>query len=494
VNSEADSRRTGSRAVVRSAARRLGAGAAAPVLLGLAVLAWCSVFGVLVVLRHHRFASFDLDAGIFDQAIWLLARGDSFITVRGLDVFAQHASVAYYLLVPLSWLGAGQDVLNVLQVISIGAAAVAVFGIARFHLGSDWPALALAVSLLLHPSAQWFAQELFHPDVMAIAPLLFAWLAALHGRWRWFAALLVLAMAWKEDVALAGAAVGVLLAIRGERRAGALTAAGALLWFMLATLLVQHEGHGVFYARVFYGDFGSSSFEVATNVLLHPGRVVEHLGDADARGYVGEMLQPFGFAALLSPLTLIIGLPQAFFNLISVQSFTWRTELHYAALPLVAATIATVEGVARLRRPWLRHMVVGLVVVAACAATATSGAAPVSRHFHEGMWPLAPERRQVALEAAVRAPPREAVVSASYRLVPHMTHRRGIYSFPNPWIPTNYGQPSAPGPSPEVVRWLVVDRLSLGARDRALLDRLLTSDFRVVSARQGIVVAARRRP
>lgn len=469
------------------------AGPASLLLVGGVVL-WCCVFGVLVYLRQDRFHSADFDLGIYDQAIWLLARGEKFMTVRGLNVFGQHGSVAFYLLAPFSWMGAGPHFLNILQVASLGLAAVAVFFIARFHLQNDWIAAALAIAFLLHPSVQWFAQELFHPEVMAIPPLLFAYLAALHRRWYLFFGLCLLAVAWKEDIALAVAVLGVILILRKERRVGLVTLFGAILWFLLITqVLVAREGGGVFYARQFYGDFGSTSTEVGRTILTRPDRVVDRLRDADAPGYVRNLTEPYAFVSLLSPLTLLIGFPQALFNLISVQNFTWRTDLHYAAMPVTAATIAMVEAVARANRPGLRRFVVGLVVMAAWGTTVASGAAPVSREFRAGMWPLQENAKQSVLEAAVRTPPSHAVVSASYGLVPHLTHRRGIFSFPNPWILTNFGQSNESGPNPSVVQWLVIDRATVGAEGLQLLDRLLGSgEFQVVAAGEDVVVAARQ--
>jgi len=461
-------------------------------LLATVLLLWCSVFSVLVHLRHARFGSFDFDSGIFDQAVWLLARGQEFNTVRGLDVFGNHASVAYYLLVPFSWMGAGSDFLNVLQVLSLGLAAVAVNRIALHHLQNPWMAVALATAFLLHPSVQWFAQELFHPEVVAIAPLLFAYLAALQHRWLRFAALALLAMAWKEDVALAVVGLGAVLLARRQWRPGILTVAGGAAWFLLATLLVQHKAGGVFYAQQFYGDFGSTSAEVAQTVVTHPGRVLDRLQDADASQYGFDIASPYGLTSLLSPLTLVIGSPQALLNLISVQDFTWRTQLHYAALPVASATIAMVESVARFRRIGVRRFIVGLVVAAAWGATLTSGAAPVSAGYAQGIWPLRDDARQPVLEAAVKVPPPDAAVSASYRLIPHLTHRESIYSFPNPWVLRNFGLDNTVGPDPAIIEWLVVDRTSIGQADSDLLDRVLMSgEFVVVTDRDSVVVAAR---
>lgn len=462
-------------------------------LLFAAAVFWCAVFGMLVYLRHSRFGSHDLDMGIYDQALWLVSRGHHFMTVRGLNVFGQHASIGFYLLAPFSWLGAGPHFLNILQVVSLGLGAVAVFHIARFHLRNEWLSLGLAVAFLLHPSIQWFAWELFHPEVIAIAPLLFAYLAALHRRWYWFLGLAAFAMSWKEDVALAVAVLGFVLLVRKEWRVGGITIAGALLWFLVATqVLVATQGDGVFYARQFYGDFGSTGPAVARTVVMHPTRVISRLQDANALGYAGAILLPFGLASLMSPLTLLIGLPQALFNLISVHSFTWDTHLHYAAMPVTAATLATVEGTARARGTRLRALLVAIVLISACVSTVTSGTAPVSARYRTGIWPLQDNDRQALLEAAIKTPPGDAVVSASYNLVPHLTHRRGIFTFPNPWILTNFGQANEKGPNPLVVQWLVVDRRLLGPEPAALLQRLIgTGEFRIVSDIRDVVVATR---
>ena len=84
----------------------------AAAILGVAMAVWTAVFSFLVVLRHDRYRTIDFDLGIHDQAIWLLAHGQSFDTVRGLPVFGHHATFAFYLLVPFQWLGAGPELLE----------------------------------------------------------------------------------------------------------------------------------------------------------------------------------------------------------------------------------------------------------------------------------------------------------------------------------------------------------------------------------------------
>jgi len=77
--------------------------------LGTAIVVWVVTFAILVVRRQDRFWSVDFDMGIYDQAVWLLARGHDFITVRGLPVFGHHATFGLFLFAPASWLGSGPD-------------------------------------------------------------------------------------------------------------------------------------------------------------------------------------------------------------------------------------------------------------------------------------------------------------------------------------------------------------------------------------------------
>ncbi len=110
--------------------------------------------------------------GIHDQSIWLLAHLRGFMTVRGLQVFGHHATPGYILFVPFYWLGGGPHLLNITQVCVAALGAVPVFLLARLRTGSAWVGTALGIAFLLHPALQFFMSELFHPEVIAITPLL----------------------------------------------------------------------------------------------------------------------------------------------------------------------------------------------------------------------------------------------------------------------------------------------------------------------------------
>ncbi|MCB1015137.1 MAG: DUF2079 domain-containing protein [Acidimicrobiales bacterium] len=484
-------------ALARDGFERLGPPRVALV-VGMALFAL--VFGRLVVLRHERFGTFDFDLGIYDQAVWLLAHGHGFDTVRGLGVFGNHVNLAFYLLVPFYWLGAGPNFLNLVMVGSVALAPIPLFRLGRRWFADEWHAVIPALAFLLHFTSQWMVQETFHAEAVAMTPLFFAFLAATERRWRAYAVWLVFAVSWKEDIALAAMVLGLLLAYRGHRagehevrRVGVVTVVTALGWFLLCTRLIipAFSPAGVFYED-FFGPLGDSPWALADTAVTNPTAVTRQLETANALGYARDLLAPYGFTPLLSPGVLLLGAPQALVNLLSANAFTWSLRFHYAALPLAGATLAMIEGIGRRTSLAVRRFLLGLVAACALATTAAWGVSPVSTHYREGFWPLTPNERAAELRRAVRTPPEDASVAATYLLVPHLTHRREVYSFPNPWQEQNWGVAGEDQHDPAGVDWLVIDRLSLSPELDALLDGIVENeDWVVVEAQDDLLVAHR---
>ncbi|MBI2168779.1 MAG: DUF2079 domain-containing protein [Actinobacteria bacterium] len=463
--------------------------------LAIAIAVWILVFGVLVYRRHDRFASFGFDMGIFDQAVWLAARGKSFITVRGLDVFGHHANVAFYLLAPFSWLGAGAHFLNLLQVCALAGTAVPLFLLGRHRGLAPWIALVPAAAFLLHPTTGLLAWELFHPESVALVFLAWAYLASVHRRWRPYAVLLIVALAWKEDVALAAFFLGLLIFVRGDRKAGAWTMALTLGWFLLVNrvLLGAVNGAGAFYDE-FYGDLGGSPFDIAWTALVHPTRIIDKFWAADAKSYLWQLASPFGFVPLAAPLVVLMGVPQVTGNILSVNSFTRDISYHYTALPLAALALGSVEALARFRRDRVVVAILAAAVLASSVVGAVRwGVSPIGGRYDDGLWPAAGDPRRDLKETALGLIPGDAAVSATYQFVPHLSHREGIYQFPNPYKEAYWGIQGRGTHDPDVVDWLAVDRQIMGADDRSVFAEALSDwDFEIVFERDDIVVARRR--
>ncbi|MFN2608717.1 MAG: DUF2079 domain-containing protein [Acidimicrobiales bacterium] len=471
---------------------------AIPWILAGVCLTWSLVFIHLGLQRHDRFGTFGFDLGIYDQAIWLLSRfHEPFITIRGLNFFGHHVNPILLLLVPFYWFGGGPHLLLVVQVAAQASGAVAVYLLARdLFGGARWPALALAPVILLHPSYQFMTWEFFHPDALAVAPVLFAYWAARTRRWRWFALSALVAVACKEDVALAMAVMGLLIAARGDRRIGLVVAALSTAWFFVATRVIIPAANGIgpFY-DTFFGEFGNSPGAVATRMLTHPGQVLDVVTRRDRLDYYRMMLSPFAFLPLVALPTFLIGAPMLAINTVSSFPYVREIKYHYAALVLAAAVLATVEAIALLgRTPTIRAFLIGLVTATSLAATVAWGPSPVSTQYRMGYWPLQPDSRAGAKAAAVALVPKGAAATVHYQYAPHMTHRTKIYEWPVPWKDVNWGVRGEHLDDPAGVQWILLDRRILSPEDTALLDSLLAGQFAVRYDHQDIMVAQRIRP
>jgi uncharacterized membrane protein len=476
-----------------------------------AALYWAITLGRLIVLRQNRFGTFDFDTGIQDQLIWQLAHFRDFSTVLGVPFFGNHASFGFFLLVPLAWLGAGPNAWNVINAVALAACAPILYVIARDRFGRPWVSAAVGLVWLAQPSVQWWVQEGFHPECVAL-PFLFAtWLfgqrivrrladavpVERRLKW-WFGLSFVGTIIWKEDLALALVGMGLVWAIRRHWRLGLGVAAAAALWFaVFGAWMVPHAAGGTVYGGI-YGDLGNTPTQVVTTSVAHPSRLVDRWGDNDALAYSSRLHQSFGYVAVLSPVTWLIGAPQWFVDISSTANFTWDPHFHYQAIPTAALMISFVEavGFSMKRRRWLGEAAVIIGLGAALWAGWAHGPGPWSpSNYRAGYWPLTEPANQSAKEAAVRLIRPGDGVSADYLMVPHLTHREVIYTFPNPWRNSNYGIDPSDHGDPAKVDWIVMDTALLQGDDAALYDAIEASgEFQVAMQRDGIEVLRRVRP
>ena len=471
-------------------------GRAPAVALGGLIAAYVATFGTLTWFQHENFGTFGYDMGLYDQGIWLVSRfKDPFVTIRGLDFFAHHVNLITLLFVPAYWLGAGPHFLYLVETVWMALGALPLFLLARDRLESGWLAVAVAGSFLLYPALEWINWWHFHPDALIITPLLFAWWLATRRRWGWFAVAVAVALACKEDAALAVLMLGLVLAVLGQRRAGLVTAAAGAGWFLVATKVVipaAGGGAGPFYQELFPG-FGDSLGEIVWNLVAHPSRLLGLATLPDRLTYFWQIMAPVAFFPLAAPLVLLISVPQTVINVASGHALTHDIHYHYSAIVLTGVFLATVEGMAWIGRgPGTRRALVAVLLTTSLAANVAWSPSPLGVHYDDGFWARS-DPRHATVRAALRLVPADAGLSASYNLIPHLTHRTYAYEFPNPWVVANWGAHGENPPDPATADYLVIDERLLGDQ-RPLFDRLLSPQggYTRVFASDGIVVARRQ--
>ena len=283
-------------------------------LVWLATVAFAAGFSALAVLRHRAFESGRFDLGNMTQAVWSTANGDmlSVTDVHGEQIsrLGSHFDPILALLAPLWWLWPSPELLLVVQAVAVAAGAIPLFWLARRHL-PDWPAAAIACAYLLFPPVQWLTASDFHPVALAMPAAALRLVLPRRRPALPFALCAAAAIATKEHVGLAVAAMGV--------------------WYASAT---ARRGRGRRRRRRRIGRAPRGARRRAALRARGLG-VREPLRRPVARQtrprLPRALLLPLALLPLAAPLTLLAALPEMFLNLLSTTTTQTSVRTHYAA-------------------------------------------------------------------------------------------------------------------------------------------------------------------
>ncbi len=415
-----------------SAGRAVATDAAALCLVAAAALAYGSV-------NHYRLAHFyalEWDLAIFEQGLSRLSGLEvPFVTVRGMNLFGEHASFVHLLLAPLDALlgpALGPHLLLLVQTVALALSGVLLFGVARRHLPAREARLVLA-AYLLSPALQYTWLEYYEPLALAVPCLVGAFAAVREERSR--AALLWsgLALLTMENIALTVALLGAFAALRGQRRLGALLVVGSGLYVLVVMGVVfpwLHPG-GYVYGYRLYGDF-AADLPGALAHLARPDHLLERLATRANAAYLIGLLLPAGFLPLLAPGILLLA-AQLPLNLVSSWPYAHEIRYHYVAPVVPFVYLAAVAALARRpagghgRRIGLGALVAG--TLAGQLLFASPWLLPRGAGWWRGLARDAAERAEVG--ALLSVIPAEASVSAQYRFLPHLARRARLFMFPD---------------------------------------------------------------
>lgn len=415
---------------------------------------FAGLHSALIVSRFHRFGVYTFDFGIFDQGLWLLSRfEDPFVTLRGLNLFADHSSYIMVLLTPLYWLWADPRVLLVFTVVALAAAAPLLFAIGT-RLGVR-PGLAalISVAFLAHPALRWAAWDNFHPEYLVMPLVLGATLFVLQDRPWWAVGLSALALTAKEDVALLIVPFGAWVAWRHRHVAAgtviAVLGATAFLANFLVLLPFFSPTDAVLYTGR-YTEYGSSALGIMAGVVTQPGAVLSDVTRPDALRYLRDMvlLAPAGLAA---PAVLVLGVPITLANMLSTHFYQIDIRYHYTIYLLTVIGLAAMFGAARLQHRFGLRGARALGIVVVAAALLGLGPGP-----GRAAWGGIEDGGEIEAALALIGP--DDAVAAESTLAVHLAHRQVVYRFPNPFRELDYGAPDlAYDPPVEDLEWIAID-------------------------------------
>ena len=326
------------------------------ILLGLLIIAYASFFSVQLILHYYSFGSRALDLGNMDQTIWNTLHGRPFHQTNQPGAVSRLSLHVEPILLPISLLYliySGPETLFVLQSIVVALGAVPVFALARFKLHSDGLALVFALVYLMFPAIQGATLLDFHAVTMAPTFLLAAFYFLERRRTWLFALFSILVVACKEDMTLLVMMMGLYaLVINRQRSLGLVTMLLCVGWTALAVFVIPPAFAGtdnIHWDR--YSHLGQTPLDKVLNLFIRPHLFLAQLQAAGALTYLGLLLAPTAFIALLNPLTLLLALPSLGINLLSNYAPMQEVNaLMYAAPIVPAVMISSIYGLANLRR------------------------------------------------------------------------------------------------------------------------------------------------
>jgi hypothetical protein len=111
-----------------------------------------------------------------------------------------------------------------------------------------------------------------------------------------------------------------------------------------------------------------------------------------------------------------------------------------------------------------------------------------------GVW-AKPNPRHATMREALKLVPDNASVSATYTLLPHLSHREQIYDWPNPWVPSYWGNDDGYRlPDPSTIDYIVLDRTQVGPAQQALVASFIApgGPYEVLLDADDVLVAKRK--
>lgn len=341
---------------------------------------WAFYFGA-ASLRHHWLQSSSWDFGIFDQAVFLISRGEPpFSTFLGFHILGDHAAFVLY---PLALLAKLFPTGHLLFAVQSAALASAVFpfhalGVQR-GLSRSAVQASLAV-LLLYPVVFNTAIFDFHPETLAF-PLIAQVILLLHsqGRSTGPLVLLLLAVVLTCKVTLTFLVLGIgawLWLLRRRRLAVAVTLLAMGWLLVVGGLVIPAFGGEAAQLTRHFSKFGLEPGAAIQWDLLGAGaiaRLFNRLVSLQNLGYLILLLSPVAYLLVhAGRQRLLLGLvpfaPLLLLNLLAEQP-ALKDLVHHYSLFLVPflvnqAQLTLIPGPQGLQGypTWLRRRIIPAIV------------------------------------------------------------------------------------------------------------------------------------
>lgn len=320
----------------------------AEIVLYLMVLVYIILFASLSFARHWWLGSYYYDLGIMHQVVyntaqgWFLQLTDPESTKQILR-FAIHFDPLMIIFAPFYWFYPRAEVLLLGQTIFLASGAIPIYRITQ-HVFKKYteqlsiPLLGLffaALYLMYYPLQNTNMFD-FHPVALVTPLLLWAFYYIETARYTMSFVVIILALLGKENVALITGMLGIYMFLfKKKYKLGFIVSTfSAIVLILVMFVIIPSQRTNLHFA---------SSY-ISTDISIN----IQRLFSFQSFQYLYSLLQPLGFVSLLSPLHLVIALPEFFINLLSKNENMRNLLYHYTSLITPFIFISSIFGLRRI--------------------------------------------------------------------------------------------------------------------------------------------------
>lgn len=412
------------------------------VVLTVFILLYITTLATLSILRHNAFAS-NFDLSNMDQTLYYTLNGH-FFSLRLPDEFssrfAVHADLILVLLSPLYLIYDDVRILIASGSFFLGIGAIPAYLLSLKILKNKIISLCITAVYLLNPGMQWTGIYDFHGVALAIPFLLFAFYFAYVKKWKLYAFFIFLAILTKEQISLNIAMLGLaIFFVLKQRKVGLITFAVGVIWFIMMVYVVMpyFTPAGKHWALEGYGNTSLGELLIAR--LTHPTVIIhDFLFDKSTQEYYLMLLKPFGFLPLVGLPWLLLSAPDLAINVVRGTTFI---NFHYDSGVTPALVIATIFGLnyfqSLLKRRALTKRYVNIVMYGLATVLVVVA---IRVNYHYSPLPTTPScwcyiynvtKEDRAFERALQSIPKEASITGSLEIRPHIGHRDRAFAVPS---------------------------------------------------------------
>jgi uncharacterized membrane protein len=394
-------------------------------------------------LRHMSFHSTAYDLGIFDQAVYLISRGEPSVpTLLDFHILGDHAALIWYPISLLYKIYPSVYWLFGIQSIALSVGAYYVYRISLNEGLKEKQSSLMALVYLLYPTVISINFFDFHPDTIAL-PCYF-WLILIarqsnptNKRSSLIKFLIGIAviLSCKAALSLTIIAMGIWLIIFQKKRIyGTIAISLAMGWFIIATQLIipYYSSNNALISRhlIHYGYLGNSFAQIITNIFLNPQIIITQVFSWQILFYLFTLVLSIIWGLSFKHLSPILcTIPQLLIIILS-SSKAFNTVGYQYTLPMVPFLILVVITNIKYQDNWLKNKRIIVVLIAIGFLISFRPhidiGSNIGRDFSSLTYSLQASQKAVAKVHeldSLRQDSTKGSVLTTAKMIPHLSHR-----------------------------------------------------------------------